>query len=182
MIELLQTRALFAVNASGQLAAVDFTTTGDKAFIEYPKPIRVYRWGFLSGVTFTHAATSTLTLELRPVLGSDTNRAVQDTMALGAAGQDLAAGQGNFNTLILPGTLNAVQSDGSLLNVGGSGPLVVVPGNQLVFKINVAGAAAGNAEWPFIEFVELPYAVDIKASAVPALCTGLYTTMLKRQS
>lgn len=181
MQELLQTRALFFNDSTGLVKPADFTSTGDKLFIQYPKPVRVYRWGFFAGNTFTHAATCALTLENRPVIGSDTNRAVVDTMNLFAAAQDLVAGQANFNTLVLP-VAATTNSDGSVSNVGGSGPYVLLPGAQLVLKINTAGAAAGTANWGFIEFVELPYDIDVRASLVPALSAGLYSTNMKRQS
>lgn len=146
----------FAATATGSNGPIVFTSTGDKFLFAPSTPIDVYRWGILWTVA-KDASAMVVTLELRPTIGSDTNRVVSDTISDSAA-----RAAGISSERVFPGSSSTTTtgSDGSTVNVA-PGALHVIPGNELVVKVGTAATSTGQG-YVFIDYTEYP--ADPKAS------------------
>lgn len=134
---------------------VDFNATGDK-FIYTPATIaRCYRFGYITDAAQDpDAGGFVLALDHRPTAGSDTDRTEKATITRADA-ETTAAGKLVYADTILA-VAQAAQGDGSLLDVGPSGPVEVRPGEQLVIEVTNAVGAASTG-YVFLEVMELAF-------------------------
>lgn len=170
MNELLQTRIekSFSATTGGSNGPVVFTSTGDKLVFTPPAPVRVLKWGFImsSVALSTGAAGLSMTLEQRPTAGSDTNRVVVDTLAIGINNTSYALGKGAYRESFTASTEVSVPSS-MPANSGplgytqkidsGQGQIVCSVGQELVIKVGTAASTTGQGQL-FIEYVVLPIA------------------------
>lgn len=135
---------------------VDFNATGDKFIITPAAPIDIYRYGAVfDAATDPDAGGFVLALDWRPTAGSDSSRAEIMTLTRADA-ETSAAGTGIYGKVVVA-VAQATGSDGSLVNVGPSGPLEVDPGEQAVIEVtNAVGAASTGYVW--VEYVQHPFA------------------------
>lgn len=150
MNDLLQRRTVKSTNATptGSAGPVVFTTTGDKFLHQPAAPIDVYRWGIMWTVA-KDASNMVVKLDLRPTIGSDTNRVTQDTMTDASA-----RAAGIVTERVIPGSSSTTSTgiDGSTVNVAPIG-LHVVPGNELVVTVATAAASTGQG-YIYIDYAE----------------------------
>lgn len=134
---------------------VDFNATGDK-YIYTPATIaHVYRWGFITDAAMDpDAGGFVLALDHRPTAGSDTGRTEKATITRADA-ETVAAGKLVYGNVVIS-VAQAAQGDGSLLDVGPSGPLEVRPGEQVVIEVTNAVGAASTG-YVFLEVMELAF-------------------------
>lgn len=144
--------------AGGANGVVVFTTTGDKWGFQPAAPVAITRWGVILQVA-KDASALVLTLALRPVIGSDTSRAVQDTLTDSATAR--AAGVSLERKVTGTNPNQSVGSDGSIVNIAalptilyGDG-ITVLPGQEAVFAVTTAAAATGQG-YIYYEYIEYP--------------------------
>lgn len=142
---------------------VAFTSTGDKFYVAPAVPIDIYRWGIITQDLLDVGAGFTISMEFRPTVGSDTDRAAKQTIDRTT---DVAAGTVLYRDVILAvaqasgdDTLTGgTTTQTSLLNVGPAGPLHVRPGEEVVFEVTDAADTAGTGRiW--VEYVESDFAL-----------------------
>jgi hypothetical protein len=156
---------------TGANGPVVFTTTGDKFIITPGTPIAIQRWGVII-TTAKDASAFVATLALRPTAGSDTNRAVQDTLTDSATAR--AAGVSLERRISGTNPNSSTGSDGSLVNVAalatgvyGEG-VTVLPGQEAVFAVTTGASATGGG-YIYAEYIEYP--------SVPEYATLQSTTL-----
>lgn len=134
---------------------VDFNATGDKFIYTPASKSEIYRFGFIADAAMDpDAGGFVLALDWRPTAGSDTDRVEKATITR-ADTETVAAGKLVYADVVIA-VAQATGVDGSLVNVGPSGPLVVMPGEQAVVEVtNAVGAAATG--YIFIEVMELAF-------------------------
>lgn len=134
---------------------VDFNATGDKFIYTPACKAEVYRFGFIADAAMDpDAGGFVLALDHRITAGSDTGRTEKQTITRADA-ETVAAGKLVYADVIIP-VAQAAQVDGSLLDVGPSGPLVVMPGEQVVIEVTNAVGAASTG-YVFLEVMELAF-------------------------
>lgn len=143
---------------AGSNGPVVFTSTGDKVVMTPANPISIVRYGVIWTVA-KDASALVLTLATRPTAGSDTARAVNDTMTDSATAR-LA---GTIIERNIKGTNpnNSTGSDGSTVNVGplagNSGQAVegvlILPGQEAVFAVTTASASTGQG-YLYFDYIE----------------------------
>lgn len=144
--------------AGGANGVVVFTTTGDKWGFQPANPVAITRWGVILQVA-KDASALVVTLALRPVVGSDTNRAVQDTLTDSATAR--AAGVILERKITGTNPNSSVGSDGSLVNVAALPTIVygdgitVLPGQEAVFAVTTGAASTGQG-YIYYEYIEYP--------------------------
>ncbi|MFH1764631.1 MAG: hypothetical protein ABIF09_10605 [Gemmatimonadota bacterium] len=119
------------------------------------RPIDLVRVGFIATTDVANAA-STVTIQViwRPTAGVNTSEEVKDTFTVTDT-TTISRGSGVYRNLDIP-VAQATGADGSLVDVGPSGPVRVLPGEALQFKVgNAADSGAGVL---FFDYVELPFA------------------------
>lgn len=137
---------------------VDFNSTGDKYIYTPASKAEIYRFGFITDAAMDpDAGGFVLALDHRPTAGSDTNRAEKQTITRADA-ETVAAGKLVYADVVIP-VAEAVQGDGSKLNVGPAGPLVVMPGEQAVIEVTNAVGAASTG-YVFLEVMELNFEIE----------------------
>ena len=159
MHDLLNRRVRISESATptGSNGPVVLTTTGDKFILTPANPITLMRWGIIVNAA-KDASALVLTAALRPTAGSDTNRAVQDTLTDSATAR--AAGVVLERRIAGTNPNASTGSDGSLVNVaplatgvpGGAG-IDVLPGQELVLAVTTAAASTGGG-YLFVDFIE----------------------------
>lgn len=134
---------------------VDFNATGDKFILTKPNPIDIYRWGIITiELMDPDAGGFQIDLDLRPSVGSDTNRVLKQSIVRADA-DTVAAASVLYVDSVLP-VAQTTASDGSLFNEGPAGPIRVEPGQEAVVEVsNAVGAASTGYIW--IEYVDLPF-------------------------
>lgn len=134
---------------------INLNATGDKFIFSPVNPADIYTWGVIFDAGNTVAgAPFVLSLDFRPIAGSDAGRVNKSTITR-AIGLVSAAGSGLLNRVTLPvaATTFPVLGVGTgLLNVEPAGPLEVNPGQQAVIKVTAAFGAAATG-YVFIDYV-----------------------------
>lgn len=159
MNELLQKRVVVSslATATGSGGPVVFTSTGDKFIFTPANPSYALRWGIVWSVA-KDASSMVVTLSLRPTAGSDTNRAVIDTMTDALA---RAAGTATERkTLVGPNPNSSTGIDNSLVNVSPGAIGAVFPGQQLIVAVTTAAGSTGQG-YLYMEYVEKPAVAQI---------------------
>ncbi len=134
---------------------VDFNATGDKFIITPCAPIDIYRWGFVTDAAMDpDAGGFVIALDHRITAGSDSGRTEKATITRADA-ETVAAGKLVYQRPIIA-VAQAAQGDGSLLDVGPSGPVRVMPGEQAVIEVTNAVGAASTG-YVFVEYVDLAF-------------------------
>lgn len=157
--EFLHKRYIFSqfptIVQGGPLAGgpVDFNATGDKFAYAPVVPVDIYRWGYQTiAAQDPDAGGFVLALDFRPTLGSDTDRVEVATITRADA-EVAAAGSVVFNEIIKNVAQATLPGIGSYLNVAGTGPLRLEPGQEAVIEVtNAVGAASTGYVW--LEVVE----------------------------
>ena len=142
---------------------VDFNATGDKFIFTPVAPVDIYRFGFVTIEAMDpDAGGFVIALDKRITVGSDTGRTEVVTITRADA-DTVAAGKVVYKDVILP-VAQATGDDGvSLVNVGPSGPLSLVPGDEAVIEVtNAVGAVSTGYVW--IEYAQ--HGFNISASDV----------------
>lgn len=144
-----------SVTPTGANGPVAMTSTGDKWIITPANPIAILRWGFIVN-TAKDASAFVATLATRPTAGSDTNRAVSDTMTDSATARAAGIVLERKPLGANPNTISASNpSDTSLINVAEGGPVKILPGQEAVFAVTTAAASTG-AGYFYAEYTEEP--------------------------
>jgi hypothetical protein len=155
----------------GSNGAVVLTTTGDKWGFRPANPSAITRWGVIIS-TAKDASALVITLAVRPVVGSDTNRAVQDTLTDSATAR--AAGVSLERRIVGTNPNSSTGSDGSLVNVAALPTVImgdgvqVLPGQEAVFAVTTAASSTGQG-YLYHEYIEYP--------SVPEFTTLQSTTL-----
>ncbi len=121
-------------------------------------PVAVIRMGIVATTAIANAAgTVTVTATHRPTAGSATGAVLKDTMQVTGT-TTVAAGAGVYRDLDIPAaaTTPITSPITHTVNTGPDGPIVVNPGESLIF--DVGNAADSGSGYFFFEFVELPFA------------------------
>lgn len=145
------------VTPTGANGPVDFNAASDKYMIRRPHPFDIVRWGLITiELLDPDAGGFQIDLDLRPTVGSDTSRVNAAGGSIVRADADtIAAGTVAYIDVVLP-VAASTGSDGSIVNVDGSGPLRVNPGAEAVFEVtNTVGAASTGYVWA--EIIEYPF-------------------------
>ncbi len=135
-----------------RITGVDATSTGDTLMLRPIIPIDILRWGFISTVLVDVGAGMTISIDHRPTIGSDTDRA-----EIGAITStvDVAVGKGQFDD-IANAVAQATGVDGSLVDVAPAGPFEVDPGEEIIFDVDDAADTGGTME-VWIEYFVKPF-------------------------
>lgn len=147
-----------------QTASIAGESTGDKATWAPALPIQILRWGLinLDSETIDVGVGMVVSLEWRPTVSSDTNRAVIDTISTGTT--DVPIGGGLYSDLVSGFDGESTASDGSIFNDAPSADaesapdnFIVYPGEELVVEVTDAADTNADSFQVFIEYVERPF-------------------------
>lgn len=167
MHELLHTRTVVSilpdpVNTLG--GPVVFTTTGDKYIFTPATPVLLLKWGIVIQTDLVPVTQCLLSLSRRPTAGSDTARAVVDTLRTGTT--SFLAGKGIFRDPFTASTTATTPAS----EVAGAGPagivgnntitsgqaqLRLIPGEEWVVDVTTAATTSGKG-YIWIEYLQLP--------------------------
>lgn len=144
-------------NATRFLTAIDDLNIDTSDTYEWVPggPAALIRVGFHATTAVVHnSAACLVTMTLRTIAG--TGGSVVDTMQVVANGATLAANSGVYRDIVRP-VAQATAEDGSLRDVGPSGPIIVDnPNGSVLFTVSVAAASGAGKLW--LEYVMLPWA------------------------
>lgn len=157
--------------STGANGPIVFTTTGDKWSFQPANPSAIGRWGIIFTVA-KDASALVVTLAVRPTIGSDTNRAVQDTLTDNATAR--AAGVVLERRISGTNPNQSTGSDGSLINVA---PLAqgiyqegvsILPGQEAVFAVTTAAASTGSGYLyhEYIEYAAVPMIPNLQSTTL----------------
>lgn len=159
-----------SVSQAGVNGPIVFTTTGDKFVITPGNPIGILRWGVIFTVA-KDASALVITLARRPTAGSDTARAVVDTMTdsatARAAGIILERKIAGTNPNASTGIDNSLVSVAPLVSLQGGG-VVILPGQEAVFAVTTASASTGQG-FMYAEYIEYPGVVQNTSNLGPGV-------------
>lgn len=166
MNDLLQKRVVVSelATATGSGGPVVFTSTGDKFIMSPANPLKILRWGIVWAVA-KDASALVVTLAQRPTAGSDTARAVIDTLSDSAA---RAAGVQVERKFSGTNPNSSTGSDGSLVNIAAGGLPIIYPGQQAVIAVTTGASSTGQG-YLYAEYIEYP--------AVPEMVSNQGTTL-----
>lgn len=141
-------------------ATVAVATTGDKVVVPVSGPQKIYRWGIIANSIIDVGAAAIFSFEHRITAGSDTGRTVIDTISTGTT--DVAAGKGLYSDLSNGFDGAQTGEDGKPRNIAPAQgtpnlPVVVRPGEELVFEVTDAPDTAGAGAYFFYEYSEEPW-------------------------
>lgn len=164
MHEELQHRVVVTTAASptGANGPVVFTTTGDKYIFTTAAPVRLRKWGIVVSTDLVPVTQCLLSLSKRPTAGSDTSRAVIDTLRTGTT--SYVAGKGIYRDPFTASSSTTTQDQPS-----GAGPqgttsplqklgqidFVLKPGEEWVVDVTTAATTTGQG-YIWLEYALLP--------------------------
>lgn len=165
MHELLQVRNVISALATptGSGGPVVFTSTGDKFIFTPSAPVRLMKWGFVAQTDVVPVTNLILSLSKRPTAGSDTARAVIDTLSLGTSAA-YVAGKGAYRDPFTASTVATTplsevsgsgQGSNSPANTSGQQQIVLKPGEEWVIDVTTAATTTGKG-YLWIEYALLP--------------------------
>ncbi len=135
-----------------RITGVDATSTGDTLLLRPIFPIDILRWGILPTVLVDVGATMTISIDHRPTINSDTDRAEIGSITRTT---DVAVGAG-ISDDIANAVAQATGVDGSLVDVAPSGPFEVDPGEEVIFDVDNAADTGGTMD-VWIEYYVKPF-------------------------
>lgn len=165
MNELLKTQVILSTLATptGSGGPVVLTSTGDKFIFTPGAPVRLLKWGVIVQTDLVPVTQCLLSLSKRPTAGSDTSRAVIDTLRTGTSAA-YVAGKGIYRDPYTASS-SATTTDepsgfGPLgttapLQYSGQAQIVLKPGEEWVVDVTTAATTTGKG-YIFIEYVLLP--------------------------
>lgn len=145
---------------------VQVTATGDKAVFTPATPVKVVRWGYVARSLLDVGAGAIFTLDYRPIAGSDSGRVNGATSGTVAAKNSAHTDTGGG--AIPTSTTDSAQGTGRDHPVrtntnspsGAYGPLLVRPGEEVVFECTDAADTAGLNIMFWAEYEQMPYQGD----------------------
>lgn len=149
---------------TGSGGPVVFTSTGDKYIFTPPAPVKLLKWGIVISTDLVPVTQCLLSLSLRPTAGSNTARAVIDTLRTGTT--IFVAGKGILRdpftastTATTPASEVAAAGPSGVVGnntiTSGQAQFVVIPGQEWVVDVTTAATTTGQG-YIWIEYVLLP--------------------------